>query len=511
MLPLNEVFLHLPKRAERGAREDLINTFVDVGPLSALLASTDHQIIYGRRGTGKTHALSFLAGRREEAGDITVLVDLRNIGSAGGLYADGSRPIHERATSLLMDVLATVHELLLEYRTDRSGLLDVALLDELASAISQVRVIGTVEAEGGAADLHSLTEGLTAQISGTLASQLGVELRDVLERRVEAKVRRSGTEQLYLNFGSVGAVFRKIAQAVSPRRIWILLDEWSSLPPDLQPYLAELLKRSVLPIPGITVKIAAIEHRSQFLIHMPQGGYVGIEIGSDMAADVNLDDFMVFDNDSERAKVFFQDLIYRHAKAVDSNGVVPSNGAELVRRAFTQVRAFEEFVRAAEGVPRDAINLLSMAAQRALDSQISVEDIRVAARHWYQRDKERTVSANADAYTLLHYIIDTVIGERRARAFLLRSGDSHQLIDILYDSRVLHILKRNISTHDQPGVRYDVYKLDYGCYVDLLTTQRAPLGLLNADGDQAAYVEVPPDDYRSIRRAILDLNDFGRP
>ena len=96
-----------------------------------------------------------------------------------------------------------------------------------------------------------------------------------------------------------------------------------------------------------------------------------------------------------------------------------------------------------------------------------------------------------------------MIRERKARAFLLQSGKKNILIDSLYDARVLHILKRGISTHDQPGVRYDVYKIDYGCYVDLLTTHNSPQGLLQIDDGN--YVEVPPDDYRSIRRAILDI------
>ena len=38
----------------------LVETFVDAGTLFASLASPDHQILSGRRGTGKTHALSYL-------------------------------------------------------------------------------------------------------------------------------------------------------------------------------------------------------------------------------------------------------------------------------------------------------------------------------------------------------------------------------------------------------------------------------------------------------------------
>jgi len=95
---------------------------------------------------------------------------------------------------------------------------------------------------------------------------------------------------------------------------------------------------------------------------------------------------------------------------------------------------------------------------------------------------------------------------------MLRSNVKHSLIEDLFDSRVLHVLKKGISTHDEPGARYDAYKLDYGCYVDLMATTRAPMGLFQVKTaeDTAGFVEVPADDYRSIRRAILDLSEFER-
>jgi hypothetical protein len=74
------------------------------------------------------------------------------------------------------------------------------------------------------------------------------------------------------------------------------------------------------------------------------------------------------------------------------------------------------------------------------------------------------------------------------------------------------VLKRNIAAHDQPGVRYDVYKLDYGCYVDLISTAKAPQGLLQGENESGMqmYINVPPDDYRAIRRAILDISVFEK-
>jgi hypothetical protein len=139
-----------------------------------------------------------------------------------------------------------------------------------------------------------------------------------------------------------------------------------------------------------------------------------------------------------------------------------------------------------------------------------VQDVRAAARDWYTRDKSTVLKSEHPALgDLLHWIIEQVIAQRRARAFLLRSYQRHALIETLFDSRLLHVLKKNISSHDTPGIRYDVYKLDYGCYVDLIATSKAPSGLLPA-GEEGVpeFVDVPPDDYRSIRRAILDITAF---
>ena len=54
-----------------------------------------------------------------------------------------------------------------------------------------------------------------------------------------------------------------------------------------------------------------------------------------------------------------------------------------------------------------------------------------------------------------------------------------------------------------------MYKLDYGCYVDLINTDKYPVGMLLGDNpDVFVHFDVPDDDGRSYRRAILDLERF---
>lgn len=84
----------------------------------------DHQVLYGRRGIGKTHALHYLRSQVEDAGDVTAYIDLRTIGSAGGVYGDPSLPIAERGTKLLSDVLSQIVDRLQGYVLARSDDLD---------------------------------------------------------------------------------------------------------------------------------------------------------------------------------------------------------------------------------------------------------------------------------------------------------------------------------------------------------------------------------------------------
>lgn len=512
---INTAFLRVQRRAESVDRPTLVQTFVDIGALFAVLSSPDHQIVYGRRGTGKTHALLYVAEKAKQEGTIPVYVDLRSIGSSGGLYGDASIPVPQRATRLLLDVLGSIHEGLFQHAVDAAMELATfgPALDDLASCATEIEVVGETQRETREVDGREQQSSTASKIS--LQARPAAEFSSAMSSKAsserETRVAESGAARYRVHCGSASKAFTDLVKAVKPSRLLFILDEWSAVPLDLQPYLADLIRRAIFPIPGVTVKIAAIEQRSNLKIGT-HADYTGIEIGADASADVDLDDYMVFDNNAERAVQFFQELIFRHYRSELASKPEFKTSDELVQAAFTQHNAFEDFVKSAEGVPRDAINVLSIAAQRSLADKISISTVRVAARTWFQRDKESAIRSNPEAQSLLNWVIDEVIAHRSARAFLLRSNTRHELIDALFDARLLHVIKRGISGQDEPGVRYDAYKLDYGCYVNLLATTKAPTNELfearQADEAAGASIKVPTDDYRAIRRAILDLNEF---
>src|ERR1700716_357454 len=108
----------VPQRSERQENVDqLVATFVDPG-VSVQLDNGNNQILYGRRGTGKTHVLKVVFRAAEaDRGRLPLYIDMRKLGSSS-IYEDEGRPLHVRVGSLLRDVLAEIQNALLDWGTD---------------------------------------------------------------------------------------------------------------------------------------------------------------------------------------------------------------------------------------------------------------------------------------------------------------------------------------------------------------------------------------------------------
>ncbi|MFD2415552.1 hypothetical protein [Amycolatopsis pigmentata] len=507
---INQALMRIARRAESTDRTTLATTYVTAGSLSAVLNSTDHQILYGRRGTGKTHALLYLSDLVECAGDVVVYLDLRTIGSAGGPSPDRA----DRGTQLLVDTLEAIHEELLAVALEQEITSPERLLralDALADAATGVEVVGEIEREttlGGSAEVND-TAGLSLSARPTVSVSSTTRRSATRQNRV----RKTGIERNRVLFGPLTRALRAITDAISPARLWLLLDEWSSIPLELQPLLADLLRRGVLPVAGITVKIAAIERRTRFALPTQDGDYLGLEVGADAASAVNLDDVLIFDHARHRVEEFFGQLFFNHANAKLATMIPdpPADPPSLITETFRGT-AFTELVRAAEGVPRDAINIAALAAQHAHDDSIDIADIRRAARDWYLRDKQAAINNNEPARHTLQLLIDEVVGRRRSRTFVLDQATSigHDIINTLYDARLLHIVRRGITDPQHPGRLYDGFAVDYGCYVALLLDGQPR----NRPRDRNRWLtspkSIPPEDFNLAKTAI-NLGLFQDP
>jgi hypothetical protein len=272
--------------------------------------------------------------------------------------------------------------------------------------------------------------------------------------------------------------------------------------------LAEFIKRAILPVGRAVIKIASLEYRSRFAKFL-QEQTIGFELGADISATQDLDDYYVFDRNPDQVTSVYADMVFLHLNSelpigylAETYGV--ASGAQLASRLFTERDTFKELARASEGVVRDLINIFTNAyfnARRRGSSKIDRKAILEAARQWFEQDKSQYL--DEQMWNVLRRIVDEVIGKRKARSFLIaRELERHPVVQKLFDARVLHPVQKGYADKDKPGVRYNIYTLDYGTYVDLIGTSKEPQ--IEFLADNGPELIVPFDDKRSIRRIILE-------
>lgn len=236
----------LVPRADRAEDLDtLVETFVDSGIID-LVDNPKNQVIYGRRGTGKTHLLGVLRSRfAANPGIAVVYLDVRTLGSST-LFTDIERPIHARFLGLYKDIVSQLHNSLFEYAMNATaGNVDGALnaLDEVEKqmhfAEEQVETIrtkageeATTKTEAGLAAQVSLSTAAVSSTAGTAAAEA---------RRWEQETGATSAPKII--FPALFDAFQRFIDQMNMTRFVILIDEWSSIPLDLQPHMAELLNR----------------------------------------------------------------------------------------------------------------------------------------------------------------------------------------------------------------------------------------------------------------------------
>jgi Cdc6-like AAA superfamily ATPase len=499
--------------------QKLVGTFVDVGILPQI-DNLNNQIIYGRRGTGKTHILRVLAsGLRTNIHNVVVYIDARTLGSTNQ-FTDTDISIKQRCLALFRDIFVEIHSGLLSHiiyqpSTDAVGAL--ASLDELSKVMLDPVVRYATETVVSR-DLDKQTNQAIAGVSADSKKGFSVKLEgnsgDSVENEKTTSYRVQEDDKII--FPDLINILKEVLRKADAE-LYVLLDEWSSIPMDIQPYLAEFIKRGFLPSSKVIFKIASLEYRSNFSLRLESGSFVGFELGADISTAVDIDDYYVYDRNAFRITQAFADMLYKHIGVDLPQSYLNTKhkiktGTELPSKMFTNKLAFDELVRASEGVARDLINIFNKAffdAHRRGLEMIDKKAILEASRQWFEQDKEN--SLDGDLRRVLKRIVEEVIGHRKARSFMLpRELEKNNIIQKLFDARVLHLMQRGYADKDNPGTRYNIYTLDYGTYVDLINTSKQPqIDLIDGDVSETGEFIVPFDDKRSIRRIVLTQVDLN--
>jgi hypothetical protein len=466
----------IQKRAEKQVEwEKLAEVFV-TSDLFERVHSPDSQVILGRRGTGKTHLLRMFLKDVTEHGELALYIDCTQLGSGyAGLDLDPN-VIGQKYFIAFLN----------QFGTD---LLDAALRMESVDESRQNGVIA------------KLTDGLVPTMQ---ASQ------------------EAG--QSIFNYRQIADCLASVLQELGVPRVYVILDEWAQVPLAAQPYFAEYLKRGVLSVPRICAKILAVNYQYRFSMRS-NGNRVGLERGADIPDAIDMDQYFVYDEKRDFVVRFFAQLLFNHLGVGlkwDLTVSADVKTQRVIQELFTQKKAFVELVRAAEGNSRDFLCIFSRAyfdefRQSSASNAISIPNVVKAASSWFDSEKAGNVFAEKTARETLAHLVNHVLKGYKSRTFLVESSkaENSRLIRLL-NERVLHKLNGTYSHPDRPGVRHDLFTVDYGAYARLRETVDAVREAVFWENDERSALSeeersllVPVDDRRSIRRITFDPDDLS--
>lgn len=461
----------IERRAERAEEEGNLANLVALSELSPIYDPTT-MVIFGRRGAGKTHTLLHLLKRLREDGDVGVYIDMRKISSNAGMYEDLEVPFGTRCTNILVDVISEVHnELYASAVLGRDALLTERLddigpaLDAMGAAVTEIRVTGetAVSRTAGAASRHSRSSSATVDLSKRPTARGQRESLTSTESTAGVEVTERGRAHVYIHLGTLDKAIGQILEAMGGARLWILIDEWSGgVPYELQPILADMIRRIFASFGRVAVKIGAVEHQSRFLLQEGRG-YVGLELGADTAETLSLDAAQVIGASHNRAVAFIRAMLNEHFRAAAPSGLV-----EMVPHPIAlcfQSQAFDYLVLASEGNPRDAINLCSKAARTAKELTIRLEHVISASDDYFWNTKYKNIEGHQELEDLFEDLMDNSLSRGRRTILFERSDPRRRAMDKLYDRRLVHLIRSGVRVSDSPRL-YDLYAIDFGCYAE---------------------------------------------
>lgn len=305
-------------RTERQTQKMVMDSYYDCNVIEHL-KSKNHQIIQGRRGTGKTHILRVLQSVMENQNTHCFYFDCHTTGSAGEI-ADEQLPSNHRAIRLMRDFLMAIYSDLNYYFRDmicthpKSGDIELLLSHLYSECYFSGDIIHSYEHTQNYEAKFAQADENTGEVT---FNEPKISLKSAFhtqrERGLGAEHKTSGTPYKKVVFPDVYHCLNDLF-AMTGIEFVVLIDEWSNLPLSIQPHFAEFLRRCFISSPNITIKIASVKTRSNFAIRNNNIVY-GLELGADIKVDIDLDGLYAFDKDPEARISDLYNILWKHLKA----------------------------------------------------------------------------------------------------------------------------------------------------------------------------------------------------
>lgn len=533
--------LHRINKREEMAAFDR-SMFVDNRQITQL-DTNDWQVLFGRRGTGKTTLLSAFSDyivQREDA-VYTIFIDLREcVPSASGVTR-GPETDFELALGYFYEFVKRFSRLLLDEYTDGSDLsalqrlvrhvrgshkgLDDLVLDicEIAEyqPVRALPVERTVETKASqerkGSSEASAGGGVEANLAGAKATANG---RRKISLENESSSGQTENERFIFEasrrYQPLKRKLEQLLEQIEANRLYILIDEWADLnriqEDQVQAIFAELLRKTFGGSEKISVKIASIKGATRMNIWNGQGG-IGLEVGADIFEACDLDQVYISD---ENSLTFFKRLLFKRmckANPALAEFSLKNERDEIILEPpdnffsyfLKDDEAFSDIVKGSGKIPRDFVSLFCYVSH-AVNFEIAPawrrgQVLKIISEFSIQ-NKHDIVSTGDEKGQLFYRIVENA-KDTGSRVFLVSrklSEEARELVNDLYHLRLIHPVTPSIVPL-KVRMEQDCFYVDYGYFLEAaeyIPSGAAPTGCPFDDS-------VTVDQIKKYSVAIEDL------
>jgi len=426
--------------------------YVDIGGNIERISAPQHQIVFGRRGSGKS----------------CLFVHFRNDSCPNEVL-----PIYIMADELKRltypDVIIRLLVEVFESLPIKKNLLERVLRrkNPIEKSIYELRQLLDMAEESEVTDDRKTST--KTDFKGSVSAKKSMEVsaggsRDETYGRTSSfKERKLDTLERHLR--DYKNSLRQGLDQSEKDKAYVFVDDFYLFPreshPDILDYLHRLLRDT-----NYYMKIGTVRHRTRLFRNHPQT--IGVELNQDVegiSLDLTLQDIQATQTHLGRMLT----------------SIAEKAGIDDITERYFNPDALQELTLISGGVPRDFLNIFIGAIEASIGGGsrkwLTPKYIYKGASSNTYNTKVKNLSedASSDAESLKRLMNDLTIfclDEKKKTAFLISQDDAqnfpneHELIQQLMDFKLIHVVEPDTSAASGRPGRYEAYTLDLSLFME---------------------------------------------
>lgn len=422
--------------------------YIDVEGHLDRLGSKQHQIIYGRRGSGKSCLLVHYKNEISKNNNVlSIYIETDEIKRLG--YPDV-------LIRLLLKIMESMPRSKQKWRKFLLCQTQVQKhIKDLRKLLNQAEVRQVKQEEK-----RQSTYGAKGEYSGVGANAGRSNSFGTLSEFEEKKL---DTLERYLS--DYKTALEEEIKRSKCNACFILLDDFYLIKRDRQPDVLDYLHRLVRGT-EYYLKIGTIRHRTDIIRH--EGQTIGVQLDQDLE-QINLDRTL---EDLASPSDYLSRIL---------NSMAHEIGIENASETLFNQNGFEKLVIASGGVPRDFLTIFVNAIDNAISSgntrHLTPTNVWKSASSFSYRSKLKALrdDVNTEAVNLEKIFRDLMrfcIQDRKRTCFLISQDEAqthpqlHEMILQLMDFKLVHVVEPDTSAASGRQGRFEAYTLDFSLFME---------------------------------------------